>query len=70
VGDILLARGVGNTFAVGELINTSRIATFARATGSAVDDDLGVEADRRGVVILEEDVESISESGSRALGPA
>jgi len=53
VGDVLLARGVGNTFAVGKLVNTTRIATFARATGSTVDDYLGVEADGRRVVILE-----------------
>jgi hypothetical protein len=70
VGDVLLARRVRNTFAVGEFVNTTRVATLARATSSAVDNDLGVEANRRGVVILKEDVESIGEGGGGSLSPA
>jgi len=70
MSNILFARRVRNTFSVGELIDTTGVATFAGATSFTVDDSLSVEANRRGVKILEEDVESISESRGRTLGPA
>jgi hypothetical protein len=70
VGNVLLTRRVGDTISVSELIDTTGVATLARSTSLTVDNDLSVEANRRGVVVLEEDVESIGKGGSRSLSPA
>ena len=70
LSDVLLARGVGDTLLVGELVDTTGVATLAGATGTAVDDDLGVEGDGSGVVVFEQDVETISEGAGGTLGPA
>ena len=70
LGDVLLARRVRDTLLVGELVDTTGVATLARATGTAVDDDLGVEADGSGVLVTEKDVESIGEGRGGTLSPA
>jgi hypothetical protein len=70
VGNVLLARRVGDALIVGESVDTSGVSTFARSTSTAVDDNLSAEANGRGVVVLEEDVESISKCRGRSLSPA
>mmetsp|Transcript_12625 Transcript_12625/g.21241 ORF Transcript_12625/g.21241 Transcript_12625/m.21241 type:complete len:592 (+) Transcript_12625:45-1820(+) len=70
VGDVLLAGGVGDSLLEGELVDASGVSSLAGASGSAVDDGLGVEADGGGVQVSEHDVESVGEGGGGALGPA
>merc|ERR1719313_841921 len=70
VSDVLLARGVGDALLVSEAVETAGVAALARATGTAVDDDLSVKADRGRVLVAEHDVESVSDGAGGALGPA
>ena len=70
VGNVLLARAVGNTVFVGVLVDESGLTTVAVAASLAVDDNLGVQTDRGGVAQACQDVESISKGRGCALGPA
>jgi len=67
---VLLAGGVRNTDVVSVLVNLGGVATITGATSLAVDDNLGVEADRGSVFATVQDVESISDGRCRALSPA
>lgn len=53
MSDVLLARGVGDALLVSEAVDTAGVAALARATGTAVDDDLSVKADRGRVLVTE-----------------
>lgn len=70
VGDVLLARRVRNTVLLCISIDEGGVATIARAASLAVDDNLGVEADRGGGEVAIEDVESIGDGRGGALSPA
>ena len=45
-GSVLLARGVGDTSVVSVLVNLTWVSTVTGATSLAVDDNLGVKANR------------------------
>ena len=51
-------------------VDTAWVSTLAGATGSAVDDDLGVESDWSWGGVVHLDVESVSKGGGRSLSPA
>jgi len=70
IGSVLLARGVGDTSVVSVLVNLTWVSTVTRATSLAVDDNLGVKANRGRVFSTVQNVESIGDSGCRTLSPA
>jgi hypothetical protein len=55
---------------VSVVVNTSGVTTVARATSKAVNHSLRVKINWGGVVILEQNVESVSKSRGGALSPA
>ena len=70
VGGILFARRMWDTDVVGVPVDTAGVSTVTGATFLAVDDNLGVQGDgaiRHEVV---QDLEPVSDSGSRSLSPA
>ena len=70
VSGVLLARRVRDTSVVGILVHLSGVATIAGATSLAVHDGLGIEADRGGVEVTVQDVESVGDGRGGALSPA
>ena len=70
VSSVLLARRVRNTSPARIPVHEARVATIARATSLAIDDDLGVESNRGCSKITIKDVKSVSNGRSGALGPA
>ena len=70
VSGVLLARRVRDTSVVGIPVHLSGVATIAGATSLAVHDGLGIEADRGGVEVTVQDVESVGDGRGGALSPA
>jgi hypothetical protein len=60
VGNILLARGVWDTFGVSELIDTAWVSTLAATTSTTVNNNLSIKSNWGWVLVSKLDVESIS----------
>lgn len=70
VSGVLFAGRVGDAGCVSVPVDASGVATVAGATSLAVNDGLGIDADRGWVEATVQDVESIGDSGGGALSPA
>ena len=70
MSNVLFARGVWNTLHTSEFVDTTWVSTLARATSTAVDNDLSIETNWSWVLVSEHDVESISKGGGGTLSPA
>ena len=67
---VLFARGVWDTLHEGILEDITWISTIAVTTSLTVDNNLSIESNWGWVLVLEENVESISKSRGGSLSPA